>query len=291
MSLRLARRGSAAFPGLDSAADRVQPLLQRLLGDHRGLRNVLAGRWLGAPLHPALTDVAVGALTTAVTLDLVGGRSRRLGDGPLLVAVVSSLPAAASGASDWASLQGEQRRIGSLHAVCNSAGLLLNVASLGLRARGLRGAGQALSFSSLLLTGFAAHLGGQLSFGLGVGLNRTATEAAPEGFVDVLAERSLDDEELHAVQVGDAGVLVAKTAGGICAISATCSHLGGPLTEGEREGDIVTCPWHGSKFDLCTGEVVAAPAVFAQPRYEARIVAGRVQLHGTNEASGELGRS
>jgi nitrite reductase/ring-hydroxylating ferredoxin subunit len=74
-------------------------------------------------------------------------------------------------------------------------------------------------------------------------------------------------------------VLVARAASGkVCAIAATCTHLGGPLDEGERDGDTVVCPWHASRFDLCTGEVLESPAVFSQPRYEAREVDGAISL-------------
>ena len=59
---------------------------------------------------------------------------------------------------------------------------------------------------------------------------------------------------------------------------AVCPHLGGPLDAGERDGDVVTCPWHGSQFDVCTGDVVAGPAVFPQPVYESRVREGRVEL-------------
>ena len=74
-------------------------------------------------------------------------------------------------------------------------------------------------------------------------------------------------------------MLVARSAEGeICAIHATCSHLGAPLDEGDRDGDVISCPWHGSRFDLCTGQVLAAPAVFSQPRYVARVRNGRIEL-------------
>ena len=54
-------------------------------------------------------------------------------------------------------------------------------------------------------------------------------------------------------------MLVARSADGeICAIHAACSHLGGPLDEGERDGNVITCPWRATQFDLCTGEVLAA---------------------------------
>jgi nitrite reductase/ring-hydroxylating ferredoxin subunit len=69
-----------------------------------------------------------------------------------------------------------------------------------------------------------------------------------------------------------------EASGEVCAIAATCSHLGGPLDEGKRDGDTVVCPWHGSRFDLCTGEVQGGPAVYPQSRYETRIHSGKVEI-------------
>ena len=44
------------------------------------------------------------------------------------------------------------------------------------------------------------------------------------------------------------------------AVDDTCTHVGGPLSEGELEGTIVTCPWHGARFDVKTGAVHGPPA-------------------------------
>lgn len=74
-------------------------------------------------------------------------------------------------------------------------------------------------------------------------------------------------------------MLIARSRNGeICALANTCTHLGGPLAEGPREGDTVTCPWHGSRFDLRTGAVVQGPAVFAEPRLSARVRDGKVEV-------------
>jgi nitrite reductase/ring-hydroxylating ferredoxin subunit len=126
---------------------------------------------------------------------------------------------------------------------------------------------------------FAAHLGGQLSFGLGVRVNRTAFESPEHEWQAVLADTDLEGAELRRVEFAGEPALLARDAHGrICAIAARCTHLGGPLDEGERDGDIVTCPWHGSRFDLCSGKVVSGPAVFPQPVYESRIRDGRIEL-------------
>ncbi|MDQ3924906.1 MAG: Rieske (2Fe-2S) protein [Actinomycetota bacterium] len=61
-------------------------------------------------------------------------------------------------------------------------------------------------------------------------------------------------------------------------MEAACTHRGGPLAEGEREGDVVTCPWHGSRFDLCSGAVVRELASVPQQRFEVRVRDGWVEI-------------
>jgi nitrite reductase (NADH) small subunit/3-phenylpropionate/trans-cinnamate dioxygenase ferredoxin subunit len=51
-----------------------------------------------------------------------------------------------------------------------------------------------------------------------------------------------------------------NVAGTFYAIDNACTHVGGPLGEGELAGDVVTCPWHGAQFNVITGDVLAPPA-------------------------------
>jgi nitrite reductase/ring-hydroxylating ferredoxin subunit len=55
-------------------------------------------------------------------------------------------------------------------------------------------------------------------------------------------------------------VAVFNVDGGFCATQATCPHRQGPLNEGTLNGSTVTCPWHGSEFNVCTGAVLRGPA-------------------------------
>jgi nitrite reductase/ring-hydroxylating ferredoxin subunit len=55
-------------------------------------------------------------------------------------------------------------------------------------------------------------------------------------------------------------VAVFNVGGTIHAIGGACTHRGGPLGEGRLDGAIVTCPWHGSRFDVTTGAVLGPPA-------------------------------
>jgi nitrite reductase/ring-hydroxylating ferredoxin subunit len=274
MTLRLAKTLATAARPLEPAADAVQGALKDL---PQPVRDLLDGVWLGAPLHPALTDVPLGAWTAAALLDVVGSESA---DGALTVGVLAAVPAALTGLNDWSHLKGESKQLGVVHALLNTAGLTLNVCSLAARRRGDRGLARVLSGTAYLGALLSAHLGGQLSFGLGVRVNRTAWETRSDSYEPVLDESELADGTLRRVEVDGEAVVVARSqrTGGICAIAATCSHLGGPLDEGERDGDTVICPWHGSRFDLCTGDVEGGPAVFPQPRYEVSVRDGRVEL-------------
>ena len=58
--------------------------------------------------------------------------------------------------------------------------------------------------------------------------------------------------------VGD--VAVFNVEGSFCATQAKCTHVGGPLNEGKLDGSTVTCPWHGSQFNVCTGAAIKGPA-------------------------------
>ncbi|MEA2138347.1 MAG: hypothetical protein QOG56_1497 [Solirubrobacteraceae bacterium] len=286
MSLELTKQIADAVPWLDGVAKRAQPPVQQFFSSRPRLHNALDGTWMGVPLHPALTDVPVGACTSALLLDAVAvatgsAAADTAADGALAVGIAGSLPAAVTGTADWRDLIGEERRIATVHALLNVAGLALNVASLTQRVRGNRRAGRALSAAAMALSGTAAHLGGELSFGLGVRVNHTFADTQPSEFVAVADEAELAGDELKTVTVDGASVLIARAQSGqLCAIANTCSHLGGPLGEGSRDGNVVACPWHGSKFDLCSGAVLEGPAVFPQPRYEVRSKDGKIELRG-----------
>jgi nitrite reductase/ring-hydroxylating ferredoxin subunit len=67
------------------------------------------------------------------------------------------------------------------------------------------------------------------------------------------------------------------------ALKETCSHAGGPLSEGELRGDTIICPWHASAFRLSDGAVRHGPASTRQVAYRARINDGQVEVQGPIE--------
>jgi nitrite reductase/ring-hydroxylating ferredoxin subunit/uncharacterized membrane protein len=291
MGATFSQRITDAIPFLDSVADRVQPKVQAII-DKGGarLRNVVDGVWFGSPLHPALTDVPVGSWTAAITFDaldvVTGSRAlRNAADASLALGVAGGFAAAALGLSDWRYLSGGSRRMGTAHALLNTVGLALSTTSLILRATGRRRAGQVAFLSGYSLVGMGAHLGGELSYGYGLRVNRNVFQpVGPNEFTAVLDEAELPNSGLHRVELDGAGVLLSRAdSGEICAIAATCNHFGGPLEQGDREGDTVVCPWHKSRYKLCSGEVIDGPGVFPQSRYETRVHDGKVEIRAAEE--------
>ncbi len=278
-----------ALPGLDGIAEKVQPKVQEAVqGGGTPLRNALDGTWLGTPLHPALTDVPIGSWTAALVfdgLDLVSGSKRgkavrNAADASLAFGVAGGFLAAAVGLSDWRYLSGGSRRMGVAHGLLNATALLLSTGSLAARAAGRRSAGRLLFLAGYSFAGMSAHLGGELSYGYGLRVNRNVFEKpGPDGFTPVLKEDELPEGEMRRVEVEGVGVLLSRASDGrVCAIAATCNHFSGPLEEGRREGDTVVCPWHDSRFSLCTGEVLDGPAVFPQSLYETRVRDGNIEV-------------
>ena len=78
--------------------------------------------------------------------------------------------------------------------------------------------------------------------------------------VTVTALDQLGDRELAAVEVCGTPHAIARAHRTIYPVGDTCTHLGCSLAEGSLGGTIVTCPCHGSQFDVTTGDVVRGPA-------------------------------
>jgi 3-phenylpropionate/trans-cinnamate dioxygenase ferredoxin component len=79
-------------------------------------------------------------------------------------------------------------------------------------------------------------------------------------FINVAKLDDLDDGELMAVEVDGELVCLAKVDGTVYAFTDNCTHISGPLNEGELDGEVITCPWHGAQFNVCTGKVLRGPA-------------------------------
>src|SRR5258708_8354336 len=90
-------------------------------------------------------------------------------------------------------------------------------------------------------------------------------------FVSAASTSEVPPDKMKVVQYKGQPVCLANVKGKYYAIRNTCTHLGGPLAQGKLEDGVVECPWHGSRFDLATGEVKRGPAKTPETVYEVKL--------------------
>jgi nitrite reductase/ring-hydroxylating ferredoxin subunit len=88
----------------------------------------------------------------------------------------------------------------------------------------------------------------------------------------------LKDRKLAAFDVHGSRIAIASIGGAFYAFGDTCTHLGCSLAEGDLEATIVTCPCHGSQFDVTTGDVVRGPAREPVRSYPVRLEGDALQV-------------
>jgi 3-phenylpropionate/trans-cinnamate dioxygenase ferredoxin subunit len=94
--------------------------------------------------------------------------------------------------------------------------------------------------------------------------------------VGLAAEEDIPAEGTKCVEVGGRRYALFKVNGNVYCLDNTCTHLGGPLCEGRLSGFVVQCPWHGSRFDVRSGQVVGPPARSAVRAYPTTVETGKV---------------
>lgn len=274
---------------LGQTGEAIQPVIMKAFkaGGETGhaIKNFLHGTWLGHPLHPVLTDIPIGAWTSAAVLDsmeLGGNDNFRSGaDAAVAIGIAGALGSAVTGVTDWTGTTKKKRKLGLMHGLLNIAATGLYVTSLILRRnKDTRKAAIAYSMIGYGVVSAAAYLGGHLVYGEQIGVDHTSTSMEyPEDFVAVLNENDLAEDSMRCVKAGEIPVVLARKDNHIYALTNTCSHLGGPLCEGDLLADAeIRCPWHHSVFSLKDGSVIDGPATESQPTWDVRIQNGKIEI-------------
>lgn len=282
-------------PFAERFSDGLQGIIQKVLGasgrSPRHLKSFLNGTWLGHPLHPMITDIPITSWVLTTVFDIIWliSHANWAAYGAfvtVIVGLLAALAAAVTGLADWSDTYGAERRVGLNHAIFNTVALLCYLISFVLRL--LAGPGDNLVAVILGLAGlvsviYASYLGGDMVFTKGTGVNHTAWEAAGEDYEEVMPVADVHEGKLYRVTVAGVPVILLRQGEQFSAISATCPHAGGPLNEGTLTGNIVECPWHGSRFCMSDGRVLTGPAVVNAPRYAVRVENGQVALKRMGE--------
>lgn len=250
--------------------------------------NVLHGVWLGHPLHPALTDFAIGTISATVGLDIAsllpGSRdAARLARYGLGAGIVANVASAVTGVTDWQHTHEEARRIGLVHGALNAAATGLYAMSWWHRRRGRRFRGIAATALGYGLTMASSYLGGNLVFEWRIGTDHSGRRMTRPGWTPALPLESLEDGQLQRVQIDGVGVVLHRDGRQLSAFGEHCPHLAAPMADGWVDRGRLVCPWHGSRFAVDSGEVQRGPACVPLPRYETRLRNGMVEVrHGAH---------
>ncbi|OEV13675.1 (2Fe-2S)-binding protein [Streptomyces nanshensis] len=244
-------------------------------------RDILHGHWLGHPVHPLLVQIPIGTWLSAAVLDLIPGKRRHYAPAMLIATGLgAAAPAALTGWIDWAELRKPQMRVGLVHALVNSTAILLYASSLGARLRGRHLRGRALGYAGLAVVGVGGALGGHLAYRQAAAVNHAEdiSVRTEPGWHNLGSPADLPVGKAVRRTVGGTPVVVVREGDGIVHVLADrCSHMAGPLSQGEVRDGCVQCPWHGSVFRLSDGWNVAGPATSPQPVFEIRQIEGQLE--------------
>jgi nitrite reductase/ring-hydroxylating ferredoxin subunit/uncharacterized membrane protein len=248
--------------------------LTALFGPIRPIKDFLNGTWLGHPVHAALTDLPIGALTVAIVLDIIG--QPVAADVTVLIGVLAIVATAVSGLADYTDVDGTARSRATVHATVMTTALVLFVISLVIRAGSPadRTVPIALLVIGYLVLTVGAEIGGDLVYLIGTNVNRHAWRGAGAKWLPLQLGDLTDIPEggPTKVKAGINTLILVRTGDTILALHEQCAHAGGPLSEGTIVDGCIQCPWHGSRFSLSNGHVARGPAMYDQPAYEVRKV-------------------
>jgi len=98
-------------------------------------------------------------------------------------------------------------------------------------------------------------------------------------FVEASKIEEVTPGKMKGVTINHKEVLITNIGGHYYAIGGKCTHAGGTLSKGQLYGNIVTCPRHGSKFDVTTGKNVGGPAQNDEPVYQLKMEGNMIMVN------------
>ena len=282
-------RTARPLVGLWNGIAAVSEAVYRGLGSPgKLLQDFLNGSWLGHSLHPVLTDVVVGGATMVIFLDILriffgvdaleDATSWTLG-----LTVVAGVGTILTGLTDFKdTATGDERNVAGMHGLINIIAVIVFFISLLQRLGGAHDAAFWVSLAAYLIISVGAYIGGHVVFKYGYMVNRNAFARGKRAreFTPILAAAELPDATPTKASLGATALVVVRRGDVVYALKETCSHAGGPLSEGQLRGDTIVCPWHASAFRLSDGAVRHGPATTRQVTYRARINDGQVEVQG-----------
>jgi nitrite reductase/ring-hydroxylating ferredoxin subunit/uncharacterized membrane protein len=240
----------------------------------------------GHPIHPMLVAFPIAFLAGGWGYRVAGAVSKRrdltdVSQHLVPAGVAAGLLAAVPGLADYLGSvppRSSARSRATKHALVNTAALTL-FSTGWLLGRASRRTALPLILETMGLAAMTVGgwMGGTLVYRNQIGVDhryagagRWQEETREHGHPPALSDAaaSLDVNQMKLVHAGRGRIVVARSENGYAAFDDRCTHRGGPLSDGAIICGVVQCPWHGSQFDVKTGEVRCGPAETKIDTYE-----------------------
>lgn len=251
------------------------------------------------PLHPILVAFPIAFFTGTLVFDILGISNdellyHQIAYHVLIAGVVMAIVAAIPGVIDYLKTvppDSSAKNRASIHAFLNVCMLALFAAALIYRLN--TSTPQAMAYILLEAGAFiimlaAGWMGGTLVHRNQIGVDHRYAYSGKwrELWGDVERGRlklgSVDDlkrDQMILVHADDRRIVLGRTEQGYVAFDDRCTHKGGSLAGGMMVCGTVQCPWHGSQFDVTTGEVKAGPANTKIHSYTTEMIEGILYIH------------
>lgn len=258
------------------------------------------------PIHPMLVSLPIGLWSGSLAYDLLAaGKRDRAGrerfrdsaDDMMLAGLVGALAAAVPGIIDYLAVippDSSAKDRGRKHGMLNAGLTVLYGVNYLLRTRSPERWGKRLGtplsmlgFGGLMISGW---LGGTLVYRNQIGVDHRGPNATkwresgpltgePGEAVEVATLEEFEKPgQMKLVHLNGHRIVVAREGDSLLAFSDHCPHKGGPLSDGVLACGAITCPWHGSQFNIETGEVISGPAEAQIQVYPVRMEGESVRL-------------
>ena len=264
------------------------------------IKDLLQGKPFGHPLHTMLVHFPIALLLASFLFDVAAltwsDRFVRPALYAMALGVVGALLAAAPGFVDYSDIRRDHpgRKTATWHMILNLVAVALYLVNLALRwprvdESRIGALPLLLSLIGVGLLSVSGYLGGVLVYDQGIGVGRhrrkgkipreTIVKAGiRDEWIEVADSSSLHDGQTVRATINGVTMAIVSVNGHPCAFQEFCTHRYGPLSEGALHDGQVTCPWHGSCFDVKSGEVKQGPAKESIRTFEAQIREGKIHV-------------
>ena len=267
-------------------------------------KEILEGKPIRSPLHPALVHLPVALFPISLLLDGVSwwwqgaaAGAVRAAFGCVMAGLATGVLAAIFGFVDFSGIRRDHpaKKTAIRHMVVNLGVLGVFGVSAYLRWPALDALKTGivplvLSVVGVAGLGYSGYLGGDMVYndGIGVGRHRRRTPVPVEtitrrparrpdtGLISVAEETALRDGETLRVDAMGTVMTIARVEGVLYAVQEFCTHRYGPLSEGKLRGCEIVCPWHSSHFDLRSGQPTSGPATVGLRTFRVETREGKI---------------